>query len=57
VGSTSIVIAHRLSTVLHADRIVVLNDRRIEAVAPHATLLESSPTYSRLYHLQFEAPR
>ena len=56
-GSTSIVIAHRLSTVLHADRIVVLNDRRIEAVAPHATLLESSPTYSRLYHLQFEAPR
>jgi ABC-type multidrug transport system fused ATPase/permease subunit len=57
VGSTSIVIAHRLSTVLHADRIVVLNERRIEAVAPHATLLESSPTYSRLYHLQFEASR
>ncbi|HEY7540522.1 MAG TPA: ABC transporter ATP-binding protein [Methylomirabilota bacterium] len=57
VGSTSIVIAHRLSTVLHADRIVVLNDRRIEAVAPHAALLESSPTYSRLYHLQFVAPR
>ncbi len=57
VGSTSIVIAHRLSTVLHADRIVVLNERRIEAVAPHAQLLESSPTYSRLYHLQFEASR
>ena len=57
VGSTSIVIAHRLSTVLHADRIVVLNERRIEAVAPHAELLESSPTYSRLYHLQFEASR
>jgi subfamily B ATP-binding cassette protein MsbA len=57
VGSTSIVIAHRLSTVLHADRIVVLNERRIEAVAPHAKLLESSPTYSRLYHLQFEASR
>ncbi len=57
VGSTSIVIAHRLSTILHADRIVVLNDRRIEAVAPHAILLESSPTYSRLYHLQFEASR
>jgi ATP-binding cassette, subfamily B, bacterial MsbA len=57
VGSTSIVIAHRLSTILHADRIVVLNDRRIEAVAPHAQLLDSSPTYSRLYHLQFEASR
>jgi ATP-binding cassette, subfamily B, bacterial MsbA len=57
VGSTSVIIAHRLSTILHADRIVVLNDRRVEAVAPHAELLESSPTYSRLYHLQFEAAR
>jgi subfamily B ATP-binding cassette protein MsbA len=57
VGSTSVIIAHRLSTILHADRIVVLNDRRVEAVAPHAQLLESSPTYSRLYHLQFEAAR
>ena len=52
-GRTSFVIAHRLSTVLHADRIVVLNDKRIEAVGRHAELLERSETYARLYRLQF----
>jgi subfamily B ATP-binding cassette protein MsbA len=57
VGSTSIVIAHRLSTVLHADQIVVLNDRRVEAIGTHATLLETNETYSRLYRLQFEVAR
>jgi ATP-binding cassette, subfamily B, bacterial MsbA len=51
--ATSVVIAHRLSTVLHADRIVVLNDKRIEAVGRHAELLERSETYARLYRLQF----
>jgi subfamily B ATP-binding cassette protein MsbA len=51
--ATSIVIAHRLSTVLHADRIVVLNDKRIEAVGRHAELLERSETYAKLYRLQF----
>ena len=51
--ATSVVIAHRLSTVLHADRIVVLNDKRIEAVGRHAELIERSETYARLYRLQF----
>ena len=51
--ATSVVIAHRLSTVLHADRIVVLNDKRVEAMGRHAELLESSETYARLYRLQF----
>ena len=51
--ATSIVIAHRLSTVLHADRIVVLNDKRVEAVGRHVELLERSETYARLYRLQF----
>jgi subfamily B ATP-binding cassette protein MsbA len=51
---TAIVIAHRLSTVTHADKIVVLNDGEIEAVGTHADLLEHSPTYSRLYELQFQ---
>jgi subfamily B ATP-binding cassette protein MsbA len=51
--ATSIVIAHRLSTVLHADRIVVLNDKRIEAMGRHAELLERSETYAKLYRLQF----
>jgi ABC-type multidrug transport system fused ATPase/permease subunit len=51
--ATSVVIAHRLSTVLHADQIVVLNDKRIEAIGRHAELLERSETYARLYRLQF----
>jgi ABC-type multidrug transport system fused ATPase/permease subunit len=52
-GATSIVIAHRLSTVLHADKILVMSRGQIEAVGRHAELLASSETYSRLYHLQF----
>ncbi len=52
-GTTSIVIAHRLSTVLHADRIVVVGRGGIEAVGRHAELLAASETYGRLYRLQF----
>ena len=52
-GTTSIVIAHRLSTVLHADKIVVLGRGGIEAVGRHADLLAASETYHRLYRLQF----
>jgi subfamily B ATP-binding cassette protein MsbA len=52
---TSIIIAHRLSTVLHADKIVVMADGRVEAVGRHETLLATSATYARLYRLQFEA--
>jgi subfamily B ATP-binding cassette protein MsbA len=52
-GATSLIVAHRLSTVLHADKIVVLGRGRIEAVGRHAELLASSETYSRLYRLQF----
>ena len=52
-GTTSIVIAHRLSTVLHADRIVVVNRGTVEAVGRHADLLATNETYGRLYRLQF----
>ena len=52
-GSTSLVIAHRLSTVLHADKIVVMGRGGVEATGRHATLLATSETYSRLYRLQF----
>jgi len=52
-GATSIVVAHRLSTVLHADTIVVLNRGGVEAVGRHAQLLETSETYGSLYRLQF----
>ena len=52
---TTLVIAHRLATVLKANRIVVLNDGKIEAMGTHATLLETSPLYKRLADLQFTA--
>jgi ATP-binding cassette, subfamily B, bacterial MsbA len=52
-GATSIVIAHRLSTVLHADKIVVLGRNGVEAVGRHADLLAVNETYGRLYRLQF----
>ena len=53
-GRTSIVIAHRLSTVLSADVIVVMQDGKIIAQGRHTDLLESCPLYSRLYEMQFE---
>jgi len=52
-GRTSLVIAHRLSTVRRANRIAVLEDGRITAIGPHDELLTTSPTYRRLYQLQF----
>ncbi len=52
-GTTSLVIAHRLSTVFRAHRIVVVNRGRIEAVGRHAELLATSETYTQLYRLQF----
>jgi subfamily B ATP-binding cassette protein MsbA len=52
-GRTAIVIAHRLSTVRRANRIVVLEDGRITAIGTHEELLNISPTYQRLYALQF----
>ena len=51
---TTIIIAHRLSTVLNADMILVFNDGRIEARGRHEELLETSPTYQKLYSLQFQ---
>jgi subfamily B ATP-binding cassette protein MsbA len=54
---TVLVIAHRLGTIRRANRIAVLEDGRITAIAPHEELLATSPTYQRLYQLQFmEAP-
>ncbi|HEU5263965.1 MAG TPA: ABC transporter ATP-binding protein, partial [Gaiellaceae bacterium] len=52
-GMTSVVIAHRLSTVMRADKIVVVNGGTVEAVGRHAELLATNETYGRLYRLQF----
>jgi subfamily B ATP-binding cassette protein MsbA len=57
VGRTVVVIAHRLSTVRRATRIAVLEHGRITAIGSHDELLRMSPTYQKLYRLQFmDAP-
>jgi ABC-type multidrug transport system fused ATPase/permease subunit len=52
-GRTVIAIAHRLSTVLGSDMIVVMDQGRIVATGTHAELLNSSEVYTNLYRLQF----
>jgi subfamily B ATP-binding cassette protein MsbA len=54
-GRTALVIAHRLSTVVSADRIIVMESGRITQVGRHAELLDEGGTYKRLYDLQFQA--
>ena len=52
-GRTTIIIAHRLSTVRNADRIVVLESGRIVEQGSHQSLLEAHGAYHRLYEQQF----
>ena len=56
VGRTSIVIAHRLSTVERADRIVTLEGGRVVEQGSHAQLLAAGGLYARLHGLQFRSP-
>jgi ATP-binding cassette subfamily B protein len=52
-GRTTLVIAHRLATVQHAERIAVIDKGRVVAVGTHRQLIEESPLYARLAELQF----
>jgi len=52
-GRTTLVIAHRLATVRHADRIIVLDRGRIHAVGTHQALLRENGLYAHLARLQF----
>ncbi|MEG0911697.1 MAG: ATP-binding cassette domain-containing protein, partial [Ruthenibacterium sp.] len=52
-GRTSLVIAHRLSTVLAADKILVLDGGKIAESGTHAALLAQDSIYTELYETQF----
>ena len=52
VDRTSFIVAQRISTVLGADKIVVLDRGRIEAVGTHQSLMKTSPIYQEIYHSQ-----
>ena len=51
---TTLIIAHRLATVIHADRIVLLDQGQIIGVGRHEELLVQSSLYKRLCDLQFK---
>jgi ABC-type multidrug transport system fused ATPase/permease subunit len=55
-GRTTFVIAHRLSTLRRADRIIVLDQGRVVGLGTHEQLLARCPTYRRLWESQHAAP-
>jgi len=56
-GRTTLIIAHRLATVLKADRIGVIDQGRVVAEGTHASLMAAGGLYARLAELQFDVPR
>lgn len=55
VGRTTLVIAHRLTTIKNADRIIVVNEDGISEEGRHEELVNAGGTYSRLYQAQYNA--
>ena len=51
---TTIIVAQRISSVEHADRIIVLDDGKIVGIGRHDELLENCPVYSEIYNSQFK---
>ena len=56
-GRTTLVIAHRLATVVHADQIVVMERGKVVATGTHQDLVAENPLYERLATLQFKEPQ
>ena len=56
-GRTALVVAHRLSTVLSADRIIVMHKGKVRESGSHGELMAAGGIYRRLYALQFEESR
>lgn len=54
-GRTTVIIAHRLATILHADTIAVMERGKVVALGTHQQLLAANPLYARLAELQFGA--
>jgi len=54
-GRTVILISHRLSTLVRSDRIAFLEQGRLLAAEPHATLLQDCDPYRRLWQQQMES--
>ena len=52
-GRTTLIIAHRLATIMHADRILLIDNGRLVAEGSHQKLLSESELYKRLCELQF----
>ncbi|MBL8428956.1 MAG: ABC transporter ATP-binding protein/permease [Dechloromonas sp.] len=57
IGHTTLVIAHRLSTVMNADEILVMNEGRIVERGNHVALLAANGTYARMWTLQLQEER
>ena len=53
-GRTTIMVAHRLSTIQHADKIIVMHHGRIREQGTHQQLLEKDGIYRKLYLLQLD---
>ena len=51
-GVTKIIIAQRISSLMHADRIIVMDEGRIDGIGNHSELLENNRIYREIYELQ-----
>jgi len=52
-GRTTIVIAHRLTTIVNADKIIVMDNGNIDSIGTHTELIKNSDKYKKLYDMQF----